>query len=98
MKVRYGEEAITGIASIGRYHHPSNPEAARNIRSDIQATIRRISSNPLIHARTGRGDIRRAVTRRHRYVIYFRLVDECFIAVLSVRHGAEQPRFLPKDA
>ena len=93
MKVRYNAEAIACIARIGRHHHPSNPEAAGNIRSDIQATIRRMSLDPLIYARVDKSEVRRAVTGRYRYSIYFRLVGEGFIAVLSVRHGAERPRF-----
>ena len=93
MKIRYNAEAGACIARIGRHYHPSNPEAASNIRSDIQTTIRRISLNPLLYARVGKSDVRRAVTRRYRDLIDFRLVDEGFIAVLSIRHGAEQPRF-----
>lgn len=97
MKVRYNAEAIACIARIGLHHLPTNPEAASNIRSDIQATIRRISLDPLIYARVGRSEVRRAVTRRYRYLVYFRLVDESLIAVLSVRHGAERPRFPVED-
>ena len=97
VKVRYNAEAIAFIARIGLHHRPSNPEAASSIRSDIQATNRRISSDPLIYARIGKSEVRRAVTRRYRYLIYFRLVDERFVAVLSVRHGAEQPRFPVED-
>jgi plasmid stabilization system protein ParE len=97
VKVRYTAEAIACIALIGRHHRPSNLEAASNIRSDVQATTRRISLDPLIYARLGRTDVRRAVTRRYRYLIYFRLIEESFIAILSVRHGAERPRFNDED-
>ena len=93
MKVRYSAEAIACIASMGRHYRAINPIAAAKIRADIRATVERIRTHPQAYALIGRDDIGRAVTRKYAYLIYFRLIDEKFIAVVSIRHGAEQPRF-----
>lgn len=93
MKVEFDPEAVTDLARIGLRYRTLNRQATLNIRADIEATLYRVSLNPLAYALIGQDDIRRAVTRAYKYLVYFRISDEHIVIVLCIRHGAQRPRF-----
>lgn len=94
MKVSYDPEAVADLARISLHYRALNIRATVNIGADIRATIRRITLNPFSYALIGQDDIRRAVTRSYKYLVYFRIEDRDSIIVLCIRHGAQRPRFL----
>ena len=60
------------------------------------ATLGSFLFNLLSYALIGQDDIRRAVTRSYKDLVYFRIADGGSIIVLCIRHGAQRPRF-PAD-
>jgi len=57
---------------------------------EVEATIDRVADAPLMHPLVT-GDVRRTVTRRFPYSIFFRHRGET-VVVLAIFHGRREPR------
>ena len=66
------------------------PELGQRFGDELDAVIERLGDYPLIYAPIYRG-IRRAMTRRFPYAVYF-VVEDDRVSVLRVLHYARDPR------
>jgi Plasmid stabilisation system protein. len=72
------------------WYQEKSPDLAVRFGQEINEVILSIRDQPLIHAKIYR-NIRRAMTRRFPYAIYF-IVEDDRIAVLRVLHQARDPQ------
>jgi plasmid stabilization system protein ParE len=72
------------------WYQEKSPDLAFRFGHEINEVILAISDHPLIHAKIYR-NIRRAMTRRFPYAIYF-IVEGNLVTVLRVLHQARDPQ------
>lgn len=91
MKVRFTPGAVGDLAEIGDTLRRINPTVAANVRSDIEAAVRTMGEHPFSGRRQDGDDVRKMVTRRYGYLIYY-TVDgrDGIVTVLAVRHPARE--------
>jgi toxin ParE1/3/4 len=89
MKLRFTRRATEDLAGIGNYTAEQNPAAAVRVRSAILDTLQLLVEYPQIgRAQTVEG-VRKIVTRRYSYVIYYSVDADAHEAIIiSVQHPA----------
>jgi toxin ParE1/3/4 len=94
MKLRFTPRATANIVEIADYLHARNPAAARRVRADIYDGLQKLILFPHIGRRQKVEGVRRIVTRKYAYLVYY-LVDETAeeIVVLSVKHPARRREY-----
>ncbi len=91
MKVRYTRRALENLTSIALYLNARSPQAALNVREDIEQGIRHLITFPRSGRRQTTEQVRKFVTRKYAYLIYYTLSDRSEeIIILSVRHHAQR--------
>lgn len=91
MKLRFTPRAIANIAAIADYIREENPAAARRVRSYIYDSLQNLILFPHLGRRQKERGVRKFVTPRHAYVIYYTIDEaEREIVILSVRHPAQK--------
>ena len=94
MKVRFTVEANANIAAIARFLGSKRISGLTNVRADIRTAIVRIAEHPRSGKAQADADVRKAVTRRYGYIIYYTIVSEDdAIDILSVHHPARERPF-----
>jgi plasmid stabilization system protein ParE len=94
MKLRFTPRATENLTEIADYLLERNPTASRRVRSAIYEGLQ----NLILFPNAGRpqkiGQVRKLVTRRYAYLIYY-MVDEAAdeIVVLNVKHPARERDF-----
>jgi plasmid stabilization system protein ParE len=94
MKLRFTPRAVANIAEIADYIRRRNPAAALRVRADIYRTFENLLLFPLIGQRQSTEGVRKMVTRRYRYLVYYSVdstADE--IVILSVKHPAQRREY-----
>lgn len=89
MKVRFTRRATQDLVDIADTIHEHNPAAALRVRGAILESLRQLADFPEAGRRQSVEGVRKLVTRRYRYVVYYSIdaaADE--IAVLTIRHPA----------
>jgi len=96
MKLHFTARAAKDIVEIADYIRTENPPAALRVRGAILEAIALVSSFPKLGRRQSVEGVRKLVTRRFPYLIYYRL-DEASdeIVVLTIQHAARKPAFEP---
>lgn len=89
-KVTIRSRARVDIREARDWYEERSPNLAVRFGSEIDEVMLAIRDQPLIHAKIYR-DIRRAMTRRFPYAIYF-MVENDRIVVLRVLHQARDPQ------
>lgn len=75
MRLRLTPRATQDLATIGDYIRSRNPSAAMRVRAAILETLRMLTSFPRAgRAQTVEG-VRKIVTRRYPYIVYYSLDD-----------------------
>ncbi len=94
MRLRFTPEATANLAEIGDYISERNPRAAERVQSAILDSIDLLQSNPQLGRAQKSIGVRRLVTRKYAYLVYYR-VDEANDAVdiLSIAHPARERRY-----
>ncbi len=94
MNLRFTPRAVQDIAEIAEYIRQENPSAAERVRASILGSLESLSQLPLIGRMQTRENIRKLVTPKYRYVIYY-LVDTAMdeVVVLSVHHPSRARLF-----
>ncbi|MGQ0742113.1 MAG: type II toxin-antitoxin system RelE/ParE family toxin [Alphaproteobacteria bacterium] len=94
MKLRFTLQAVRDITSIADYIRADNPRAAQRVRDTILETLALAASFPGMGRRQSVEGVRKLVTRRYPYVIYYS-VDEAAgqVVVLAVQHTARESSF-----
>lgn len=87
MRIRYTQQAIGDLTSIANYYEGLNPQVLPRIRSDIEAKLELIKAYPEVGHQQQDLTVRKAVTRRFRYIIHYRIFREMDeLQVLAIRH------------
>jgi plasmid stabilization system protein ParE len=92
MKLRFTSRAARDLIEIAEYIRAENPAAAERVRGSILESLQLLSDFPEIGRRQTAEGVRKHVTRRYGYLIYYS-VDPDEIAVLAIRHPARDRTF-----
>jgi toxin ParE1/3/4 len=89
MKLRFTRRAARNLADIGDYLRERNPEAAVRVRAAITKSLQNLVLFPHAGRRQEAEGVRKIVTRRYPYLIYYR-IDEVAgeIMIVAIRHSA----------
>ncbi len=89
MNLRFTEKAVRDLTDIADYIRERNPQSALRVRSAIIESLQNLVVFPRIgRQQTSRG-VRKLVTRRYPYLVYY-LLDEASdeIVILTIQHPA----------
>lgn len=87
MRLRFARRAVADLHAIADYLSAENPHAASRVRDEIMEGCRLAVSFPEIGRQQTVGGVRRLVTRRYNYSIYYLPDREAgVVAVLSIQH------------
>ncbi len=93
MKLRFTPRAIENIADAADYLRARNPAAAGHVRAAIYDSLQSL----LLFPRAGRlqsiAGVRKLVTRRYSYLIYYTVEAVGEIVILSVRHPSRDREY-----
>ncbi len=90
MNLRFTPRAVENIASIADYLLDRNPTAALRVRAAILESLQNLVLFPLAGRLQQTEGVRKFVTRRYGYLVYY-VLDETAeeIVILSIRHSAQ---------
>lgn len=89
MKLRLTPSAANDFEAILDFLDDVSPAGARNVKADIDAALSRLMLFPRVGKSQSRGRIRRLVTARYAYLLYYVLdVGNDEIVVLNIKHSA----------
>ncbi len=92
MKLRFTRHAAHDLIAIADYIRAENPAAATRVRGAILSALEILSRFPRLGRRQALGSVRKLITRRYRYVIYYTADEEAGeIVILTIRHPAQDP-------
>jgi toxin ParE1/3/4 len=91
VKLRFTPRAVRDLREIAEYIKADNPPAAERVRAALLSSVQAIAAFPHIGRRQSTGGVRKLVTGRHGYVVYY-TVDERNdeVAVLTIQHPARE--------
>ena len=94
MKIRFTPRATAHLADIADYLHSHNPAAAQRVRGAIFDSLRNLVAFPYIGRRQQVEGVRKLVTRKYPYLIYY-TVDAAAgeIVILSIKHPAQRREY-----
>ena len=91
MNLRFTPQALDDVTEIADYLKERSPSAAVKVRAAIYASLEQLLLFPSLGRRQQTEGVRKLVTRRYSYLVYYTLDaahDE--IVVLNVKHPARQ--------
>jgi plasmid stabilization system protein ParE len=91
VRLRFTSRAIGEIARIADFVRANNPAAASHIRASLYDSLQNLLLFPNLGRRQSTEGVRKIVTRRFAYLIYYtvdRANDE--IVILNVKHLAQE--------
>ena len=94
MKLRFTPRSIENINSASDYLHARNPSAAERVLADIYRSLERL----LVFPRAGHiqhvPGVRKLVTPKYSYLIYYTLNDATGeVVVLNVKHPRQRREY-----
>jgi toxin ParE1/3/4 len=91
MKLRITPRATEDIAALADYIRSQNPAAAQRVRGAIYESMQDLILFPYIGRRQKTEHVRKLVTRRYLYLIYYTIdADAQEIVILNVKHPARE--------
>jgi toxin ParE1/3/4 len=92
MKLRFTPRAARDLADIADYIRERNPPAALRVRAAILESLQSLVLFPDIGRRQNVEAVRKLVTQRYRYLVYYTADDEADeIVILTIQHPAQEP-------
>jgi len=94
MKLRFTFRAVRDLSEIADYVHERSPKSALRVRTAILQSLQDLILFPELGGRQTVEGVRKLVTRRYPYLVYYNLdqmADE--IVVLAIRHAARGREF-----
>jgi toxin ParE1/3/4 len=91
MKIRLTRRAVEDLSEIATYLNAQNPHAALRVRKSIEEGFEYLTAFPRVGRAQTTGGIRKLVTRKYFYLVYYSLdfaSDE--IVIVSIRHPARE--------
>jgi toxin ParE1/3/4 len=94
MRLRFTARAFRDLEDISDYIRTHSPSAAVRVSTAILESLETLPAFPLIGRQQSVAGVRRLVTRRYRYLAYYR-VDEASneVMILTIQHPARDRRF-----
>jgi addiction module RelE/StbE family toxin len=91
VKLRFTPRAAQDLASIAAYIRERNPPAALRVRTAILESLQSLVLFPHIGRQQQVEGVRKLVTRRYPYLVYYTVDDEAGeIIVLAIQHPARK--------
>jgi toxin ParE1/3/4 len=91
MKLYFTRQAKDDLESIAAYIQQQNPEAALRVRDAIIDSLRTLVLFPRIGRRQKVSGVRKILTRRYRYFVYYSVDDSAEeIVILTIQHPARR--------
>jgi toxin ParE1/3/4 len=91
MKLRFTPRAVQDLADIAAYIHEHSPTAALRVRSAILESLQNLVLFPHIGRQQTVEGVRKLVTRRYPYLVYYTTDDEAGeIVILTIQHSARE--------
>ncbi|MCA1362030.1 MULTISPECIES: type II toxin-antitoxin system RelE/ParE family toxin [unclassified Bradyrhizobium] len=91
MKLRFTQRAAKDLIEIADYVREHSPKGALRVRAAILESLRDLVRFPQLGRRQEVEGVRKLVTRRYRYLVYYRLeVEAGEIVVLAIKHPAQE--------
>jgi toxin ParE1/3/4 len=89
MKLRFTPRAAQDLIDIADYIRAENPAAAQRVRDSILESLQLLSDFPDIGRRQTEIGVRKHVTRKYGYLVYYSVdVEMNELAILTIRHPA----------
>jgi addiction module RelE/StbE family toxin len=89
MKLRFTERATQDLVDIADYVREHNPQAALRVRDAILESLQNLVLFPHIGRQQKVESVRKLVTRRYPYLVYYTTDDEAEeIIILAIQHPA----------
>ena len=89
MKLRFTRQALRDLEDIAGYLCEHNPAAALRVREALLESLKDLADFPELGRRQSVEGVRKYVTRRYSYLVYY-AVDAETVIVLTIRHPARQ--------
>jgi addiction module RelE/StbE family toxin len=91
MKLRFTRQATQDLNSIADYVSERNPKAALRVRAAIVESLQALVLFPHIGRRQKVEGVRKLVTRRYPYLVYY-IIDEASeeIVIIAIQHPARE--------
>jgi plasmid stabilization system protein ParE len=87
VKLRFSPRTARDLIEIGDYIRAESPQGALRVRGAILETLALAANFPLMGRHQSIDGVRKLVTRRYRYLVYYTLDDaRDELVVLSIRH------------
>jgi plasmid stabilization system protein ParE len=91
MRLRFTPRAIENLTELADYIRAQNPVGARHVQADILDSLCTVVVFPKIGRRQTLEGVRKLVSRKYSYLIYYTLDEEAGdIVILSVKHPARE--------
>ena len=91
MNLRFTPRAVRDITEIASYIHDRDPRAAIRVRQSILDAIQTLIMFPGAGRPQALENVRKLITRRYRYLVYYRLDSVAGeIVVLTIQHPARE--------
>ena len=94
MKIRYTPRATRDLSEIAEYLRARNPAAALAVRDAIVRSLQDLAQFPAISRRQTVEGVRKLVTRRYSYLVYY-TVDEAAeeVVILTIQHPSRSREY-----
>jgi toxin ParE1/3/4 len=90
MRLRFTPKAVADIFAIAEYIGEHSPAASQRVRAAIYASLEQLLAFPLLGRAQKTVGVRRLVTRRYRYLVYYTVNEaDDEIVILNVKHPAQ---------
>jgi plasmid stabilization system protein ParE len=91
MKLRFTERATQDLVDIADYVREHNPQAALRVRDAILESLQNLVLFPHIGRQQTVERVRKLVTRRYPYLVYYTTDDDADeIVILAIQHPARE--------
>lgn len=91
MKLRFTPRALDNLDVISSYLRSKNPAATSHVRAAIYASLQTLILFPRIGRPQKAKGVRKLVTRKYAYLIYYIIDDDADeIVILNVKHPARK--------
>jgi toxin ParE1/3/4 len=94
VKLRYTPRATRELGEIAEYLHTHNPPAALAVRDAILRSLQNLTLFPTIGRPQNVAGVRKLVTPRYRYLVYYMIDDGTEeIVILTIQHPARNREY-----
>ena len=94
MKLRFTPRATRDVAEIAEYLRARNPSAALAVRDAILRALQSLTLFPAIGRPQNVEGVRKLVTPKYRYLIYYMIDEEAEeVVILTIQHPARSREY-----